>query len=80
LADVDAKKIVADPGGSSADYGKSPGMGIVCVIDAKPSSKLQALIDAQRVVAIFEKKTVHQRSDRLAGEKFPSRAYSPHRL
>jgi len=55
FADVDARKIVADPGGSVADYRGSPGIGIICVLEAKPSSKLQAWIAADRVVAIFER-------------------------
>jgi hypothetical protein len=59
LADVDARKIVSDPGGSFEDYGKSPGIGILCVLEHKPSSRLQALIDAERVIAIFEKTDEH---------------------
>jgi hypothetical protein len=55
LADVDARKIVAEPGGSIWDYRNSPGIGIVSVLEGKPSSRLQAWIDAHRVVAIFEK-------------------------
>jgi hypothetical protein len=55
FADVNARKIVAEPGGAVADYRKSPGIGIICVVDTKPSSRLQALIDTQRVVAIFER-------------------------
>ena len=56
LADVDARKIVADPGGPIADYGRSPGIGIVSVLEAAPSARLQSLIDADKVVAIFERK------------------------
>ena len=55
LADVDAKKIVSDPAGPMADYQRSPGLGVVCVLESTPSSKLQALLNAERVVAIFEK-------------------------
>jgi hypothetical protein len=55
LADVDAKRIVSDPAGPMADYQRSPGLGVVCVLESTPSSKLQALIDAGRVVAIFER-------------------------
>src|SRR5438105_7222697 len=55
LADVDARKIVAEPGGSSADYGRSPGIGIICVLEDEPSARLQSLIDEDKAVAIFER-------------------------
>ena len=55
LADVDAKKIVSDPAGPLADYQRSPGLGVVCVLESPPSARLQGLIDAGRVVAIFQK-------------------------
>ncbi len=55
FADVDARRIVADPGGAFADYGRSPGIGIICVLESKPSSKLQAWIEKDKVVAIFER-------------------------
>ena len=55
LADVDARKIVADPGGPLADYARSLGIGIVCVLEGALSGRLQSLLDADRVVAIFEK-------------------------
>ena len=55
FADVDARKIVADPGGPISDYQRTPGIGIICVLEAKPSSKLQSWIAADRVVAIFER-------------------------
>lgn len=55
LADADAKKIVADPRGAAEDYKRSPGLGVVSVLEGKPSKRLQALLDADRVVAIFEK-------------------------
>ena len=56
LADVEARKIVAKPGGPIRDYERSPGIGVVCVLDATPSSRLQSLLDQDKVVAIFEKK------------------------
>jgi hypothetical protein len=59
LADVDAKRIVSDPAGPMADYKRSPGLGVVCVLESTPSAKLQALIDAERVVAIFERSGEH---------------------
>jgi hypothetical protein len=55
LADVEAKKIVSDPGGASADYNRTPGLGVICVLESKPSSRLQTLIDAEKVIAIFER-------------------------
>jgi hypothetical protein len=33
----------------------SPGLGVVCVLEGKPSARLSAMIGAQRAVAIFEK-------------------------
>jgi hypothetical protein len=55
MADVDARKIVAEPGGPIADYGRSPGIGVICVLEEKPSARLQSLIDGDKVVAIFER-------------------------
>ena len=55
LADVDARKIVSEPGGPIADYSKSPGIGIVCVLEGKPSAKLKSMIDSEKVIAIFER-------------------------
>jgi len=55
LADVDARKIVSDRAGPLADYSRTPGLGVVCVLESKPSRRLQELIDAQKVIAIFEK-------------------------
>lgn len=55
FGDVDAKRIVAEPGGSIADYRASPGIGVVSLLEAKPSSRLQAHINSRRVVAIFER-------------------------
>ncbi len=55
LAEVEAKKIVAEPAGPLRDYQRSPGIGVICVLEVRPSSKLQSLIDANKVVAIFEK-------------------------
>jgi hypothetical protein len=52
LADVDDRRIVSDPAGPMADFQRSPGLGVVCVLESAPSSKLQGLIDAGRVVAI----------------------------
>jgi hypothetical protein len=54
LADVEAKKIVADPG-SFQDFGRSPGLGVICVLEGRPSSRLQTLLDADRAIAIFER-------------------------
>ena len=55
LADVDARRIVAEPAGPILDRQRSPGIGIICVLEAEASSRLQSLIDADRVVAIFER-------------------------
>jgi hypothetical protein len=56
FADVEARKIVAEPGGAFSDYQRSPGMGVICVLETEPSSRLQSLLDQERVVAIFERK------------------------
>jgi hypothetical protein len=55
LSDVEAARIVAAPGGPLRDYQRSPGIGVISVLEVAPSSKLQSLIDADKVVAIFEK-------------------------
>ena len=55
FTDVDAKKIVSDPGGAFADRNRNPGLGIISVLEKAPSSKLQAWISTERVVAIFER-------------------------
>lgn len=55
LADVDARKIVADPVGPFRDGSKRPGLGVICVLEGQPSRRLQALLEAKSVVAIFEK-------------------------
>ncbi len=55
LADVAAKRIVADAEGSIRDYQRSPGLGVICVLEATLSSRLKSLIDEGKVVAIFEK-------------------------
>jgi hypothetical protein len=55
LADVDTYKIVAEPGASVEDYRRKPGIGIICVLEASPSTMLQSLIEAGKVAAIFEK-------------------------
>jgi hypothetical protein len=54
LDDVDGRRIVSDPGGASADHGRSPGIGVLCVLEHTPSAKFQSMIDAGRVVAIFD--------------------------
>jgi hypothetical protein len=35
LADADAKKIVAEPGGAAADYRRNPGLGVVFFLEAR---------------------------------------------
>jgi hypothetical protein len=55
IADVEARKIVADPAGPLADYKSRPGIGVVCLLESAPSSRLQSLIDDEKVVAIFER-------------------------
>lgn len=55
IADVEARRIVSDPAGPILDHQKSPGIGVVSVLDVKPSSRLKALLDADKVVAIFER-------------------------
>ena len=55
LADVESRKIVAEPAGPMGDYQRSPGIGVICVLESVPSSRLQSLIDTHKVVAIFEK-------------------------
>ena len=55
LADVEARRIVGDPQGPMSDYQRSPGIGLVSVLDTKPSMRLSSLINDQKVVAIFEK-------------------------
>jgi hypothetical protein len=44
LADVDAKKIVAEPGGPTRDYRIRPGIGIICVLEHTPSARLMSLL------------------------------------
>ncbi len=46
---------MSDAGGAIADYKKSPGLGIICVLESKPSSKLQAWLAEDKVVSIFER-------------------------
>ncbi len=55
LADVEARKIVAEPAGPMRDYQFRPGIGIVCIIEGSPSSRLATLIEEDKVVAIFER-------------------------
>ena len=58
LADVESQKIVAaydNKVSSFKDNAMSPGIGIVCVLTAAPSARLQKLIAQKRVVAIFER-------------------------
>lgn len=53
--DVDARRIVSDPHGPIADYrASSPGLAIVSRLEAPPSAKLEAWLEARRVVAIFD--------------------------
>jgi hypothetical protein len=54
LADVEAKRIVAEPAGPMEDYKRSAGLGVISVLETAPSSRLQALIEEEKVVAIFE--------------------------
>lgn len=62
FADVNARRIVSDPGGALADYGVSPGIGVISLLETSPSSRLQAHIAAGRVVAMFER---HDRKTRV---------------
>ena len=58
LADVESQKIIAayeNKVSSFQDSAMSPGIGIVCVLTAAPSARLQKLIALKRVVAIFER-------------------------
>jgi hypothetical protein len=55
FTDVEERRIVSDPGGPVADYRGSPGIGVISLLEANPSSRLQAHIDARRVVAVFER-------------------------
>ena len=55
LADVRTNKIVAEPSGVKADHGGIPGLGVISVLEAPPSARLQALIAHRSVVAIFER-------------------------
>jgi len=55
LEDVKARKIVSDPAGPKGDYARLPGLGVICVLESTPSSKLQQLLDDAKVVAIFER-------------------------
>jgi hypothetical protein len=45
---------VAEPRGAMADFGKNYGIGVVCMLTATPSSRLQKLIDDKRAVAMFD--------------------------
>jgi hypothetical protein len=55
FADVEARRIVSDPGAAFLEQTIFPGLGAICVLDKKPSAKLNAWISAERVIAIFEK-------------------------
>lgn len=55
FGDVEARKIVSDPGGPIGDYRRSPGIGVISLLETNPSTRLQTHIDARRVVAIFER-------------------------
>ncbi len=53
--DVDARRIVSDQGGPVADYrAASPGLAVISRLEAAPSGRLKAWLEARRVVAIFE--------------------------
>jgi hypothetical protein len=57
LADVEARKIVAEsgPGSPLQDYQGTPGIGVISVLESSPSSRLRSLLEKDKVVAIFEK-------------------------
>ncbi len=57
LADVESKKIVADydQTAPTRDISKSPGLGIICVLESLPSERLSKLITEDKVVAMFER-------------------------
>jgi hypothetical protein len=63
LAEVEKRKIVADKVPGVEEPGL-PGIGIVCVLEARPSVRLESLFEQKKVVAIFEKRenTVEVRS------------------
>ena len=48
LADAQKRKIVSDPAGPLGDFQRAPGLGIVCVLDSKPSKRLQSLSTLDR--------------------------------
>ena len=50
-----AKTIVSDSMGPIADYKRSAGLGVVCVLESSPSTRLKKLLNAEKVVAIFDK-------------------------
>jgi hypothetical protein len=50
-----AATIAAAPHPAVDGDARHPGMGVVCVLDAAPSARLTALLDAAKVVAIFQK-------------------------
>ena len=56
IADVRACRIVAEPRATIQDFSGSPGIGIICILDKKPTGKLNTLIQKKEVLAIFEKK------------------------
>jgi hypothetical protein len=55
LADAKARKIVSDKVRGLQDR-RTPGIGIVCVLDKPPSARLKSLLATEQVVAIFEKR------------------------
>lgn len=55
ISDVKSHKIVATPAGPMADYAGIPGLGVVSVLEAQPSARLQALLDRREAVAIFQR-------------------------
>jgi hypothetical protein len=53
FSDVDAGKILTDWVTPNLDF--PYGLGLVCLLDSRPSSRLQAFIEGKRAVAIFER-------------------------
>ncbi len=64
LDDARNHRIVSSPVRQPADFGRLAGIGVVSVLESKPSQRLQRLLDKEEVVAIFEraKGSVHVRS------------------
>lgn len=49
-----ADSLTADPRGAVADFQRIRGMGVVCLLTAGPSARLQTLLTEKKAVAIFD--------------------------